>query len=521
MVRTALNQVALRRKRMAGRRKIQLAQVNLNAAFDNAELNPELNELFARAQHESGLSGVDPQARRTLIDRSRYEILQANASFKGMARAAVNWVIGRGPFLECKIDGRPDAARQIESGFNAWLKAVKGPRKMRVMAYAKITDGPGLAMITNRRVPPSGKSKVTLNFVPFEDEQIKQPFGRLSGEDWQKNYYLDGKTVDENGDAVMYYVLPNHPVEDPVVQPEPVSANFVIDVFNWERPSQHRGIPELATSIGKGPMMRIYEKAVLDAATTAAKHTVLLETSIDKFDTDMMADIYQPVEAGVQEPIHYGTQAYLPAGVKASQMKAEQPTSTYAEFTRANVASAGRPIGQPSQVATGDSAGMNFAGGQLGRQDYEMDIDVQRQDWETECLDKLLSHWLLEAALLGEIPEEFALIDTLSHEWRWTRRRHQDTNREYTGRAKACAAGLTSPAFWQEDDGVDPEEEDMASARSHGLTLEQFREARFRQMFPEAAVAILGPGKVPPKVAPQRPQSQQGNQSNADQQNQA
>jgi len=519
MVRPALNQVAMRRKRIAGRRKFQAVQVDLKAAYDNAELSPELNELFARAQHESGLSGADPQARRTLIDRSRYEILQANAWFKGAVRSAVNWVIGRGPFLECKIEGNPDAARLIESKFNAWFKSVKGARKLRVMSYAKITDGSGLAAVTNKK--PVGKSKVTLNFVPFEDEQIKQPFGKLSGEDWQKNYFLDGKDVDENGDAIRYWVLPNHPVEDPVIQPEPISANFIIDVFNWERPSQHRGIPELATSIGKGPMMRIYEKSVLDAATTAAKHTVLLETSIDKFDTDMVADIFQPVEAGVQEPIHYGTQAYLPAGVKASQMKAEQPTSTYSEFTRANVASAARPIGQPSQVATGDSAGMNFAGGQLGRQDYELDVDVQRQDWETECLDKLLSHWLLEAALLGEIPEEFALIDSLSHEWRWTRRRHQDTNREYTGRAKACQSGLTSPAFWQEDDGVDPEEEDMASARSHGLTLEQFREARFRQMFPEAAVAILGPGKVPPKVAPQRPQPQQGNQDNADQSNQA
>jgi hypothetical protein len=305
MVRPALNQVALRRKRMAGRRRLQVAQVDLNAAYDNAELSPELNELFARAQHESGLSGADPQARRTLIDRSRYEILQANAWFKGAVRSAVNWVIGRGPFLECKIEGNPDAARLIESKFNAWFKSVKGARKLRVMSYAKITDGSGLAAVTNKK--PVGKSKVTLNFVPFEDEQIKQPFGKLSGEDWQKNYFLDGKDVDENGDAIRYWVLPNHPVEDPVIQPEPISANFIIDVFNWERPSQHRGIPELATSIGKGPMMRIYEKSVLDAATTAAKHTVLLETSIDKFDTDMVADIFQPVEAGVQEPIHYGT----------------------------------------------------------------------------------------------------------------------------------------------------------------------------------------------------------------------
>ena len=200
-------------------------------------------------------------------------------------------------------------------------------------------------------------------------------------------------------------------------------------------------------------------------------------------------------------------------GAKLARVEA----ALHAEYTRANVSSAARPIGQPSQVATGDSAGMNFAGGQLGRQDYELDVDVQRQDWETECLDKLLSHWLLEAALLGEIPDEFALIDSLGHEWRWTRRRHQDTNREYTGRAKACASGLTSPAFWQEDDGVDPEEEDLASARSYGITIEQFREARFRQTFPEAAVAVLGLGKTPPKVAPQKPQPPSGETSNVDQ----
>jgi len=508
MIPSALTQSDVRRKRLAIRRKsvanrkTQAVQVQLDSAFDSAEMSVELNELFARAHHESGLSAVDPQARRTLIDRSRYEILQANAWFKGAARSAVNWVIGRGPFLECKINGNPEAARVIESKFNAWFKSVRGPRKLRVMSYAKITDGPGLAMVTTRNM--ADPRKVSLNFVPFEDEQIRQPFGRLSGEDWQKNYYLDGKEVDENGDAVRYWILPNHPVEDPMVQPGPVSANFVIDVFNWERPSQSRGIPEMATSIAKGPMMRIYEKAVLDAAATAAKHTVLIETNIDKFEPEVLEGFYQPVEAGVQEPIHYGTQTHLPFGAKVSQLKAEQPTSTYSDFTRANVAGAVRPLGQPAQIGTGDAAGVNFAGGQLGRQDYEVDVDVQRQDWETECLDKLLAHWLLEAVLLGEVPEEFADIELLSHEWRWTRRRHQDTNREYSGRAKACGSGLTSPAFWQEDDGVDPEEEDMASARSHGITLEQFREARFRQMFPDAAVAILGPGMTPPKVAPQR-----------------
>lgn len=491
----ALTRAVVRRQRALRQQATRV--LTLQAAFDNAELSTELNELFARAHHESGLTAMDPQSRRTLIDRSRYEILQANSWFKGAARQAVNWVIGRGPFLECKIDGNPQAAKQIEAQFNRWFKKVRGPRKMRAMAYAKITDGSGLAMvINNQRLT----GKISLDFVPFEDDQIRQPFGRVSGDDWQKNYLLDGKELDSAGNALRYWILPSHPADEPVIQPHPVSAEYVIDVWSWERPSQGRGIPEMATSIGSGPMMRIYQKAVLDAATIAAKHTVLVETNIDRFADG--EDVYDPVDPNVEMPITYGMQTFLPAGHKASQLKAEQPTATHAEFIRTNVSSAGRPLGQPAQVATGDSAGINFAGGQLGRQDYELDVDVQRQDWETEALDKLFTHWLAEAALVGVIPREFGDIDSVPHEWRWSRRRHQDTNREYAGRARACQAGLTSPAFWQEDDGVDPEEEDLAAARGYGITVEQFREARFRTTFPEAALAILGPGRAPEAKRP-------------------
>jgi hypothetical protein len=61
---------------------------------------------------------------------------------------------------------------------------------------------------------------------------------------------------------------------------------------------------------------------------------------------------------------------------------------------------------------------------------------------------------------------------------------------------------------------VDPEEEDLASARSYGLTIEQFREARFRTLFPEAALAILGPGQTPQRTAPaQRGQQPDGQQT--------
>jgi hypothetical protein len=505
--------VQTERQRVAHVVEIQRGQQQLNAAFDYAELNPELNELFARAKHESGLTGYDRQARRTLIDRSRYEVLQANKWFKGAARAAVTWVIGRGPFLEVKIAGNAEAARNVESLFNQWFKLRHGPRKLRVMCWAKITDGTGLAMITTvpsplRDLTESVSVKdITLNFVPFEEEQIQQPFADLYGEAFNTRYLLDGKELDSQGDPVRYWVLPYHPADEPTLNPQPVPAEYVIDVWDWQRPSQGRGYPEMATSIGDGPMLRVYDRAVVDAAATAAKHTVLVETNVDRFeDGDVNFDAVDP---GVTMPIAYGMQSFLPAGHKATQMKPEQPTAQHADFVRTNTAGAARPLGQPSQISTGDSGGINFAGGQLGRQDYEADVDIQRQDWETLCLDKLLGHFLQEAVLLGLIPQDIADLAEVSHEWRWTRRRHQDTNREYTGRQKACGSGLTSPAFWQEDDGVDPEEEDLASARSYGLTLEQFREARFRALFPDAALAILGPGLTPQRTTPNAQRGQQ------------
>lgn len=490
------------RKRRLAIQQIDPQRVNLNAAFDYAESSPELNELFGRALHESGLTSFDRQTRRTLVDRSRYEILQANEWFNGAARQAVNWVIGRGPFLEVKLEGNSPAARQVERLFNAWFKSINGARKMRVMAWAKITDGNGFAMITNRLVPESGTPQISLNFVPFEEEQITAPIGSITGEKWNTQYLLDGIELDSQGDPVLYHILPAHPADEFSMTTTPISAEYVISVWQWVRPSQKRGYPELATSIGKGPMMRVYDRAVIDSAATAAKHTVLIETAVDRFEDGEVA--YDPVDPDVQMQIGYGMQTFLPAGHKATQLKPEQPTASHDKFTRTNVAAAARPLGQPAQIATGDASGMNFAGGQLGRQDYELDVDVQRQDWELHCLDKLLKHFLEEAALLGLIPAAVAAQALDSHEWRWTRRRHQDTNREYAGRQKACQSGLTSPAFWQEDDGVDPEEEDLAAARSYGITVEQFREARFRTLFPEASMAILGPGRGTPPT-PGRP----------------
>ena len=477
---------------------MKIGRQTLNARYELAERSVDNNEHFARAQGGSALqnqSGVD---RATLRDRIRHEMHEADPWLHGSQRTTVVSTIGRGAWLEVNIAGTPEVSRDISSKFNQWFRdRVGGPRKLRTMCWSQGSDGPGLAVIvTNYDV----RGPVKLDFVPFEDEQIKaNPASRNTID--RRNYLLDGVEQDNYGNPSRYWITEKHPDEYPESESRPIDAQYVIDVFDKQRPSQGRGVSDYATSVRNGPLRRIYRRATLDAAATAAKMSYILESNVDRFEDG--ENNFEDIDSLTGLPIYYGEGTVLPKGWKAMQMKAEQPTTGHTEFMRGNVAEMGRSAGQPAMVALGDATGLNFASGQLSRADWAEDVDVRRQDWETLCLDKLLAHWLREAALVGEIPLEYADIDNVPHEYRWTRRRHQDTNKEYSGRAKAIASGQTSRAFWMTDDGVNPDSEDEAAAVGFGVDKETYRRALFLQTFGDAAFAALGlpiPGKgLPPE----------------------
>lgn len=454
----------------------------MNARYELAERTPELNEQFARASGGSGLMTTSHLDRATMRDRIRHELLEADPWMHGSHRTTVVSVIGRGPWLEVKIPGQPEASKQIADKFNHWFRnRVQGPRKFRTMCWAMGPEGCGLGMVVT---DPSVRGNVKLNFVPFEDDQVRANPESASFLDRQR-YLLDGKEFDSVGNPSRYWICERHPAEYPEEVSKAVDAQYVIDVWEQLRPSQGRGVSAYSTSAKNGPLRRTYRRAVIDSATTAAKMSFLLKTNVDRFDNG--DECFEDVDAMTGLPIMYGEGMALPKGWEGQQMKAEQPTTGHDEFMRSNIAETGRPAGQPGQVAIGDAKGLNFASGALGRADWADDIDVRRQDWEVLGLDKLLMHWLAEAALVGEIPREYADIDEVAHEYRWTRRRHQDTNKEYTGRAKAIATGQTSRAQWQTDDGLNPDAEDQSAADGFGVTVEEYRRALFLSTFPAVA----------------------------------
>lgn len=479
--------VAAVRRAQITQREATRAFIQMNAAFDLADRNPEIDEQFGRAFTESGRTALNPQDRRTMIDRSRYEMFQANPWLKGSSRATTVSVIGRGPELEVSLEGEfEEAGKKIEKGFNKWLKKRKVGRKCRAMANAKQSDGAGLAILISRA--DAKPDEVALDFVPFDCDHIVAPIDR--GDHTIKGRCLNGKDIDETGDAVRYWITPEHPVENPLTEPKPVDARFVLDVWDWVRPSQSIGAPEYATTVKNGPLARAYRRATLDTATTAAKTSGVLQTNVDRFEDGTGA--LMPIAQWVQVPTPYGNLTALPTGWALNQMKAEQPTEGHSEFLRSLAAEHGRGVNQPGFIAVGDGGDLNFSSMAGLRQEWELEVDVQRQDWETECFDKILAEYLREAALIGIVPKEFGDIEKLPHSWRWKKRRHQDTDKEYSGRKTAVASGLRSISQWQMDDGLDPQQERANAAQGFGVTEEQYSQALFLSTFGDAARTVLG-----------------------------
>lgn len=458
----------------------------LNARYELAERTPELNEQFARAAGGSGLQTTSHLDRATIRDRVRHEMLEADPWMHGSQRTTTVSVIGRGPWLEVKIPGQKADSKLISDAFNKWFrkKRVHGPRKFRTMCWSQGAEGTGLAMIVN---DPKVSGKVKLNFVPFEDEQVRANPASGNFND-TTNYLLDGKEYDDVGCPSKYWVCDQHPAEHPGAVSKPVDAQYVIDVWEQLRPSQGKGVSVYATSTKNGPLRRTYRRAVLDAAATAAKLSYLLKTNIDRFEGG--EENFEDVDSLTELPLVYGEGMALPKGWEPFQMRAEQPTTGHDEFMNSNIAETGRPAGQPGSVTTADAKGLNFASGSLARADWAEDVDVRRQDWETLGLDLLFEHWLREAALAGVIPRQYADIDDVDHEYRWTRKRHQDTNKEYSGRAKAIATGQTSRAQWQTDDGLNPDVEDQAAADGFNVSLKVYRAALFVETFPQYHLAM-------------------------------
>jgi len=435
----------------------------IRARYDAAVTTDENRRHWANADGLSADAANSPEVRRILRNRARYEV--ANNSYaKGIVLTLANDVIGTGPRLQM-LTPAPEANQRIEREFARWAKAVGLAEKLRTMRMARAADGEAFAILaSNPRLP----APVKLDLRLIEADQVTTP--DLSIFDPTAT---DGIVFDEFGNPIEYHVLRAHPGDTRAgaglgLDYDRLPADAVIHYFRTDRPGQSRGIPDIMPALPLFAQLRRYTLAVIAAAETAADFAGLIYTEAPAESGPESAGDLPTIEIEPRMLVP------LPEGWRAEQMKAEQPATTYAEFKKEILNEIARCLNMPYNVAAANSSAYNYASGRLDHQTYFKALHVEQDHLGRVVLDRILTAWLSEAALVeGLLPQVARTRDAeFPHQWFWDGYDHGDPVKEATAQPTRLASHTTTLAREYAEDGLDWEAELRQRAREVALLTE-------------------------------------------------
>ena len=401
--------------------------------FDAAADTPTSRKHWKNADHLSADAALSPTIRRKLRSRSRYEI-ENSPNLEGMVDTLAMDVIGTGPGLQLTLDD-DELNERIEDAFMDWAEEIDLAGKLLLSMRSWLESGEVfLRLFTN----PEISTRVRLDLRVVEADQCTNPLVS-----WQEIGLVDGIEYDAFGNPTFYHFTKAHPgsgLPDALVT-ERLAARHVIHLFRQKRPGQSRGVPELASALPLGAYERRYTLAAIDAAETAANLSLILKT---QGPPDEGPDAIE--DRGELETPR-GTTLVAPAGWEATQLKAEQPTTSFPDFIRTIVRNMCRALKLPYSVGAGDSAGLNYASGRLEVQAYDKCVQVWRQMVMTKVLRRVFAAWMEEAVLVeGFLPQalrmEGARLPRAT--WIWTGRGHVDPVKEATAQQMRLANNTTT-----------------------------------------------------------------------------
>jgi len=460
----------------------------LNAKYDAAQDTEENRRHWSWADHDSAAAANSIEVRRKLRSRARYECHQANAFAKGICLTLANDTISTGPCLQLNT-GDKDLDRWIEREWRAWSRSVNLAAKLRTARLSKVVDGEVFMLKSyNKRL----RTPVQLDIRLIEADQISTP-GFMDGIDGQ----VDGIEFDKYGYPINYHMLKSHPGDiwnlrawDKI----DVTPDDIIHLFRVERPGQVRGIPEITTALPLFAFLRRWTLATIAASETAANLAGVMQTEATSFDEDgnPYSEDLGDGEDPLMLPIVRNMMMSLPKGWRLNQFKPEQPTTTYEVFRNAILNEIARCVHMPANKALADSSKYNYSSGRLDHQTYYEAIDVERSQWELECLDRIFEWWLDEALMISSYvpiaPGSMLEVPVARH-WRWNPPKHVDPSKEASAAVTMLDAGLKTEEQYLLEQNIDPEE--------HHQQL--LRQALRRRQLAE----LGGPmGNVPPPAVP-------------------
>ena len=425
----------------------------VKAKYDAAAKTP------ANAKHWAGADGYSPVAalpdavRKTLRERCRYEV--ANNSYaKGIVLTLANDLVGTGARLQLSLDEREVSSR-IEAAWSAWANEVRLADKMRLLRTGRAESGEVFAVLAKNDAM-RGPIKLDLRLV--ESEQVPSieydDFGN------PKRYFLLKEHPGNTGQSASTGAAAMAALES---HGRWIDAASVIHYYRAERPCQLRGIPDVVPALYLFGQLRRYTMAVIECAETAANYAGVLYTDSPANET---ADDVEPMDTIEVERNSFLT---MPAGWKLSQLKAEQPTTTYEMFKNEILNEVARCLNMPFNVAAGNSSKYNYASGRLDHQVYHKSLRIEQQIMADTVLDRVFSAWIAEAILISDLVPAPLRSASFEHDWMWDGQEHVDPLKEANAQAKRLENGTTTLASEYAKQGKDWETELRQRAREMAL----------------------------------------------------
>jgi lambda family phage portal protein len=431
----------------------------VRARFDAAQTTPDNRKHWSNADDLAADSAASAEVRRTLRNRSRYDV--ANNSYaRGIVLTLANDVIGTGPRLQMLLGDGADAGanRTIETEFTRWAKAVGLAEKLRTMRMSRAQDGEAFLLLFS-----NGKlgSPVKLDVRLIEAEQVTTPNPPVTPAG-----FVDGIAFDEFGNPTEYHVLKQHPGDTTSISAmlafDRIPAASMIHWFRSDRPGQHRGLPDILPALPLFAQLRRYTLAVIAAAESAANIAVLMKTNAPAGGEAAEVEPMTEMEFAPNMAV------FTPEGWEPSQVKAEQPATTYEMFKREILNEIARCCNVPFNVAAGNSSGYNYSSGRLDHQTYYKSIRVEQAHIEAVVLDRIFAAWLAEAVKVFSLGD----VADAPHQWFWDGHEHVDPQKEAAAQAQRLASNTTTLASEYARAGKDWETELRQRAKEIALMKE-------------------------------------------------
>lgn len=472
----------------------------IRARFDNQFTTDENRQLWAMSDLMSVDAAANYQIRRTLRMRSRY-VYHNNPYMIAAANRLARYVVGSGPRLHMAT---PDKAvnDKVERAWSRWAQRVHLARKLRTMRAARFYNGEAFGLL---RTNPKVRHPVKLDVFEIEADQVTSPLFGLYPAQYPDQLF-DGVILDPWGNPEVYHVLRQHPGAFGAFlvmgyEHDAWPAQYVLHDYGHLRPAQQRGIPEATPALDLFEEMRRYRKAVLAAAETAADYAGFIETEApnNPDDDGSVAD------TGFGDAMDYvevrrRTMGVLPYGTKVSQLKAEQPVTSYDSYTLNLLMEAGQVLDMPLFILTGDARLANMSSAYVATGSFKQTVTTDRQEYG-DLLDQTFEEFLLEARRVPDlIPRECP--DDPDHSWRWDRvANHADPQKMAMAQNQKLKNGKAPSIEWS-DDGLDFDEMIARGAQDYGVEESELRAAIFQSIFasrgtPPPAAMAPGTGDVP------------------------